>query len=71
MEAIKQLGIHWFSDDGVGVANESIMEKAMLQARENDCMIVAHTEDMNYRLPGASVHESDYAKSTWMDWHSQ
>ena len=62
MEAIKQLGIHWFSDDGVGVANESIMEKAMLQARENDCMIVAHTEDMNYRLPGASVHESDYAK---------
>lgn len=63
MKAIKELGIHWFSDDGVGVATAEIMSKAMKKAKENDCMIVAHTEDMSYRKPGASVHESEVTKS--------
>ena len=63
MKAIKELGIHWFSDDGVGVATTEIMSEAMKKAKENDCMIVAHTEDMSYRKPGASVHESEVTKS--------
>lgn len=59
MKAIKEkFGIRWFSDDGVGVSNEEIMAKAMKEAKENDCMIVAHTEDMSYRKPGACVHDS-------------
>ncbi len=63
MKAIKELGIHWFSDDGVGVATAEIMSEAMKKAKENNCMIVAHTEDMSYRKPGASVHESEITKS--------
>ena len=31
----------------------------MKEAKENDCMIVAHTEDMSYRKPGACVHDSE------------
>ena len=63
MKAIKELGIHWFSDDGVGVSTREIMKQAMEKAKENDCMIVAHTEDMSYRKPGASVHDSQVVTS--------
>ena len=59
MKEIKEhFGIRWFSDDGVGVSTSQVMEEAMKTAKENDCMIVAHTEDMAYRKPGACVHES-------------
>lgn len=57
MKAMKALGICAFSDDGVGVQDEDMMRKAMECAKANDCMIVAHTEDMEYRKPGACVHE--------------
>lgn len=60
--ALKKLGIEWFSDDGVGVANDEIMKEAMNSAKENDVLFSCHTEDMKYRVPKASVHESDYAK---------
>ena len=63
MKAIKDLGICWFSDDGVGVATSEIMKEAMEKAKENDCMIVAHTEDMSYRRPGACVHDSEVVTS--------
>lgn len=63
MKAIKELGIHWFSDDGVGVSTTEIMKQAMEKAKENDCMIVAHTEDMSYRRPGACVHDSEIVTS--------
>ena len=63
MKAIKNLGIRWFSDDGVGVATPEIMKEAMRNAKENDCMIVAHTEDMRYRRPGACVHDSEVVTS--------
>ncbi len=56
---IKKMGINWFSDDGVGVSSEETMEKAMMIAKEEDVMIVAHTEDMNYREKGSSVHDSE------------
>lgn len=58
MAAISRLGIRWFSDDGVGIDSDAVMKKAMELAKRNDCLIAMHTEDMAYRKPGASVHES-------------
>lgn len=60
--ALKKLGIHQFSDDGVGVASGDVMQEAMKKAVEADVLFSCHTEDMNYRAPGASVHEGPYAK---------
>lgn len=57
MKALKELGIKAYSDDGVGVQHVDMMLAAMKQAKENDVMIVAHTEDMHYRKPRACVHE--------------
>ncbi len=62
-EALKALGIHWFSDDGVGVASGDVMQEAMKKAVEAEVLFSCHTEDMNYRLTGASVHEGPYAKA--------
>lgn len=62
MAALKQLGIHAFSDDGVGVQQVDKMLKAMQCAKENDVMIVAHTEDMHYRKAQACVHEGTQNK---------
>ena len=43
------------------------MKKAMTSAKENDVLFACHTEDMRYRKPGASVHESEYAKQNgWL-----
>ena len=36
-----------FSDDGTGVQDEALMEKAMLEAKRLGKMIVAHCEDMS------------------------
>ena len=58
IDAISQCGIRWFSDDGVGIDEDAIMKAAMEKAKENDCLIAMHTEDMKYRKPGASVHDS-------------
>lgn len=57
MNAMKQLHIHAFSDDGVGVANTQIMRQAMIQSNQENVLIVAHTEDMEYRKPDACMHE--------------
>lgn len=57
MKGLSQLGIHAFSDDGVGVASDEMMKKAMQTCKEVDGIIVAHTEDMNYRKPKACMHE--------------
>lgn len=61
MEDLSDLGIRWFSDDGVGVASDEVMEKAQQEVRRLNALMACHTEDMNYRKPGASVHESEYA----------
>lgn len=57
MKAISKLGLHAFSDDGVGVQCDEKMEEAMRLCEEVEGMIVAHTEDMKYRLAGACMHE--------------
>ena len=62
MKGISKLGIHWFSDDGVGVQQDGIMEESMKKAKTEDAMIVAHTEDMNYRKPTACMHDGVRAK---------
>ncbi len=49
----------YFSDDGVGIKDDAIMKEAMIHAKENNCIIAMHTEDMAYRKPGASVHDSE------------
>lgn len=61
MKAFDEMGIHAFSDDGVGVQDEAIMREAMKKSHELGTMIVAHTEDMRYRKEGACVHEGSEA----------
>ena len=50
-----------FSDDGSGVQNDEVMERAMRIAAENDCVIAAHCED-NRLLHGGYIHEGEYAR---------
>lgn len=57
MNGISALGIHAFSDDGVGVRTAEMMREAMIACKQVDGMIVAHTEDMSYRVPKACMHE--------------
>ncbi|MFL8951651.1 dihydroorotase [Helcococcus kunzii] len=67
MEMInKKFNINHFSDDGVGVANDEMMKTAMEKAKSIDSLIVAHTEDMSYIKPGASVHAGKMAEQN--DW---
>ena len=61
-KAIKELGINFFSDDGVGVQNDEVMKEIFDKAKMADVMIVAHTEDMKYRQKGASVHAGKYCQ---------
>lgn len=60
-EAIKHLGLEWFSDDGVGVQSDAVMDQAMTEAKKAGVLFSCHTEDMNFRKPKASVHEGPYA----------
>lgn len=56
-ELKEKFGVRYFTDDGVGVDTQNMMEKAMIEAKKIDAMIVAHTEDMSYRKENSSVHE--------------
>lgn len=57
MKAFSQNGYDAFSDDGVGVQKDNVMEEAMKLSAELGVKIVAHTEDMNYRKAGACINE--------------
>ena len=50
-----------FSDDGRGVQDEEMMRQAMMKAKENNKLIVAHCED-NSLLFGGYIHDGVYAK---------
>lgn len=50
-----------FSDDGKGVQNSEMMEKAMTVAKELNKPIVAHCE-VESLLNGGYIHEGEYAK---------
>ena len=60
MDNLKDLCIA-FSDDGRGVQSDSLMEQAMLKAKELGKMIVAHCE-VNDLLFGGYIHDGEYAK---------
>ncbi len=64
MAALAKMGIRAFSDDGVGVQSGDVMEEAMKQSHALGTMIVAHTEDMSYRKPGAYMHEGTESKAS-------
>ena len=51
-----------FSDDGKGVQDSGMMERAMVQAKALGKLIVAHCED-NSLLRGGYIHDGAYAKA--------
>ncbi len=51
-----------YSDDGVGLNDESLMEKAMRTAAGLDKIIAAHCEDMELRA-GGYIHAGSYARA--------
>lgn len=51
-----------FSDDGKGVQNREMMEKAMIEAKKYHSIIVAHCEDENELQPGACVNLSEFSQ---------
>lgn len=50
-----------FTDDGVGVENEELMEQAMLRAKALGKIIVAHCEDKSLTR-GGFVHDGEFAR---------
>ncbi len=50
-----------FSDDGRGVQNDAMMEKAMEKARSLGKIIAAHCE-VNELLKGGYIHDGEYAR---------
>ncbi|MBQ1846951.1 MAG: dihydroorotase [Clostridia bacterium] len=51
-----------FSDDGSGVQDPAVMERAMTLAKRFGKVIAAHCED-NSLLRGGFIHDGDYAKA--------
>ncbi len=51
-----------FSDDGSGVQDPTVMERAMTLAKRFGKVIAAHCED-NSLLRGGFIHDGDYAKA--------
>ena len=52
-----------FSDDVKGVQDEAMMREAMLAAKRNNCLIVAHCEDESLIAKGACIHEGRKAEA--------
>lgn len=57
MKAFCDNGYTAFSDDGVGVQSDEVMNEAMELSSKLGAKIVAHTEDMNYRKAGACINK--------------
>ncbi len=57
-----KFNLRYFSDDGVGVQNDCVMQKAFEDIKKVDGIISAHTEDMSYRKPNSCVHDGEFAK---------
>ncbi len=60
---MRKLGVKWFSDDGVGMNDQSLMKIALEKSIQDDYIVACHTEDLNYRPKGASVHDSKVVTS--------
>jgi len=51
-----------FSDDGKGIQSEDMMREAMIRAKKQGKLIVAHCED-NSLLFGGYIHDGEYARA--------
>ena len=51
-----------FSDDGRGVQAKEMMKKAMIEAKKENSIIVAHCEDES-ELHGGCIHDGKYARA--------
>lgn len=59
-EGLQKVGVSGFSNDGLGVQSASVMYNAMLEAKKQNSVIVAHAEDDS--LKGNGVAHDDAAK---------
>ena len=64
LDGMKDLCIA-YSDDGRGVQSDEMMEAAMIKAKSNGKMIVAHCE-VNSLLFGGYIHDGEFCKSHGM-----
>ena len=51
-----------FSDDGRGVQDDTVMERAMLRAKACGKIIASHCEDVT-KLNGGYIHDGEYARA--------
>ena len=58
LKGMRNLGIKWFSDDGVGMNSGVLLKQALIESAKEDFIVACHTEDLAYRKKGASVHDS-------------
>ncbi len=61
MEALSK-GCFAYSDDGKGIQQDFLMERAMRSSKALGKTIVAHCEDCSFIPKGACVHEGAYAR---------
>lgn len=61
-KALTDMGYIAFSDDGVGLQSDEVMEKAMIEAKKYGAIITAHTEDMRYREKYSCINEGERNK---------
>lgn len=60
LQGLYNMGIHQFSDDGIGLNDATLMKEALEFTKDKNALIVAHTEDLSYRPTGASMHLGKY-----------
>lgn len=53
-KALKKAGAVAFSDDGLPVADEKVLHKAMVQAKKTDALLMLHEEDLEVRGEGVA-----------------
>lgn len=58
IQGMRKLGVRWFSDDGVGMNDQNLMREVLELGKQEDFIIALHTEDLQYRPKGGSVHLS-------------
>ena len=61
MESMKD-HVVGFSDDGVGVQSDALMQQAMEKATSLNKLIIAHCEDNTLLIPHGCVHDGNVAK---------
>ncbi len=62
MAGLKEAGALGVSDDGVGVQSPRMMKAAMRRAAALNLPVVAHCEEEDLLVPGACVHDGDFAR---------